>query len=152
MAKYAYQPENKADNTWYDLTFYTQTTTAGNKKFGYSETYKVQYYPGDGTLKSRYFQGNLFGNATTATSAGSATSATKSTKVALNNAASTSSYNLLLTNATTNTTEGSVYLSSTNIVKYNVSTGAIETKAYKVAGKATMQYNETDDCIEFVFA
>ena len=104
------------------------------------------------------FIGNLSGTASYATSAGtassasSATSATKASKVAINNATSTSSYNLLLTSATTNTTEGTTYVSPTNTVKYNVATGAVETKAYKIAGKATMQYNEIDDCIEFVFA
>lgn len=104
------------------------------------------------------FIGTFSGNASSATyatsasSASSATSATKASKVAINNAASTSSYNLLLTSATTNTTEGTTYVSPTNTVKYNVATGAVETKAYKVAGKATMQYNEIDDCIEFVFA
>ena len=133
-----------------------------NGKLCYTDTSSVNaltFNPATGTVSASIFAGALSGTATNATSLNNkpesslnVASATKSTKVAINNAASTSSYNLLLTNVTTNTTEGSVYLSSTNTVKYNVSTGAIETKAYRINNKATMQYNETDDCIEFVFA
>ena len=74
------------------------------------------------------------------------------TKIAISNAGSSATYNLALLTATGTTASSPVYVTN-NHLKYNTGTGDLAAKTMTVGSskQATMSFNDTNDCIEFIF-
>ena len=88
---------------------------------------------------------SLNGKAESALSVSHASTATKSTQIAITGK-NTGVYNLGLISSSTTTTTGAIYGSSTNALTYDTSLSQLNIK------NAGIQYNSTDECIEFIIS
>ena len=132
-----------------------------NGRLCYTDTSAVNaltFNPATGTVSASIFSGNFSGTATNATSLNNkaesslnVASAAKSTKIAITGK-NQDIYSLGLVNSSTTTTDGQIFASNTNAITYNTGTGELSTAKYNINSKAIMQYNSTDDCIDFIFS
>ena len=166
-----------SSNSSYYIPFVSGSTTASASLYvGNSKAFT--FNPSTGVVTATKFSGAFSGNATTATQAvslgtnagsstlpvyfsggkpvatsttlgvsitGNAATATKSTQIAITGK-NTGVYNLGLISSSTTTTTGAIYGSSTNALTYDTSLSQLNIK------NAGIQYNSTDECIEFIIS